>query len=416
MDSVVIAVVGGGSSYTPELVEGLAAADPTRLPCRELRLFDIDPERLSVMASLSQRMLARAGSRIGLASTTDREAALAGADFVLAQIRVGGMAARHLDESIPLEFGVIGQETVGPGGMFKALRTIPVMLDLAQEIERLAPEAWLLNLTNPSGIITEALLRHSSVRAIGLCSSPAIYVEELRRRLGRPVTATWAGMNHTAFVTRLEWQGADLLDEFIASEKTGEWRDLQRALHALPVAYLRYTYFQRECVAEAKAKGGTRAQEIAEIEAEVFEQARDPGLDTKPEALGRRGGAGYAAAALGVVEAIINDTGEDAIVSARNNGALPALPHDCVIEARCAVGAEGVRPHPVGEIPTAIRGLLQAAKAYELLTVEAAVTGSRETAVQAMLSNPLVPGYREAAGLVDRLLEAHRQRLPQFER
>jgi 6-phospho-beta-glucosidase len=405
-----MAVIGGGSSYTPEIIEGVAAAD---LPCRELRLFDINAERLDVMAALARRMLARVGSPIRLVSTTDRAAALAGADFVIAQIRVGGMAARHLDESIPLEFDVIGQETVGPGGMFKALRTIPAMLDLAHEIERLAPQAWLLNMTNPSGIVTEALLRHSKVRTLGLCSSPALYLEEIRRRLGRRAIPTWAGMNHMAFVTWLEWQGGDLLDEFIASEEPGDWRDLQRALHALPLRYLRYYYFQRECVAEAKAKGKTRAQEIMEVERDVFEQARDPLLDAKPEALARRGGAGYAAVALAVIEAVLNDTGEDQIVSARNSGALTALPDDCVIEARSALGAQGAWPHPIGEIPPAIRGLLQAMKAYELLTVEAAVTGSRQAAVQAMLANPLVPGYSEAVGLVDRLLAAHRQYLPQ---
>lgn len=408
----IIAIIGAGSSYTPEIIEGLTTINYERVPVREVRFFDIDKRRLNIMAGLSKRMLTRVGSPIIVKSFLNLKPAIEGVDFVITQIRVGGMRARYLDEIIPLKFGVYGQETTGPGGMFKALRTIPVMLNIAHDMEILCPDAWLLNYTNPSGIITEALLKYSKVKAIGLCSCQDVMADNIMETLGKPVNVRSIGLNHLGFIVKAEYQGKNLLNEYIDKIKPQKWKNLCLTINAVPVSYLKYYYFRAECFDEARNARKTRAEEVMEIEKEIFKEARK--IDVKPVLLSKRGGAGYSNITFEVMDAILNNTKAEYTLSTMNKGTLAGIPDDSVVEVTCSVGSTGPKPYKFGEIPPVIRGLIQSVKAYETLTVEAAVTGDMETAIQAMFAHPLVSEYNKAVGLVKELSRAHRRYLPRF--
>jgi len=422
-DSKVV-VIGGGSSYTPEIVEGLIAR-AAELSLREVWLVDIPEgrEKLDIVGALAKRMVARAGGPFALHLSTDRREALPGASYVVTQIRVGGMPARIKDERIPLRHGVIGQETTGPGGFAKALRTVPVILDICRDMEGLAPGSWLVNFTNPSGIVTEAVTRHSSARVIGLCNN-AINMERWFARefevAPQDVFVEYVGCNHLLWANRVWVKGAEVTERLLKKvAASGDWPSgLIESLRAVPCGYHHYYYMKDEMLAkaqQAEAEGKpTRGEQIIPIEKELFELYRDPDLAEKPAALSKRGGALYSEAACRLIESIHTDRRDIQCVNTTNRGALSDLPPDSVVEVSCVIGADGPRPITVGPLRPELRGLLQQVKAYEELAIKAAVTGDRGAALQALIANPLVPSAKVAKGVLDDLLEAHAQHLPQF--
>jgi 6-phospho-beta-glucosidase len=416
-----IAVIGGGSTYTPELVEGLATRSD-RLPVDELVLFDVDPERLEVVGGLAGRMLARAGWGGRLHRTGRREEALDGADFVVVQLRVGGQAMRLVDETLPLEFGCVGQETTGPGGFAKALRTVPAVLELAEETGRRgAPGAWFVDFTNPVGIVTQALLDRGH-RAIGLCNSAIGFQRRFAALLGvEPgrLQLEHVGLNHLTWERAVRVDGRDRLGELLERHGGAIAADLGlplallEDLRVVPSSYLRYYYATAEVLDEQRRRP-SRAEEVAGIERGLLELYRDPALDTKPELLERRGGAFYSEAAAALIASLHAGTGDVQVVDVRNDGALPGLPDDAVVELPARVDAAGAHPLPQAPLAPELLGLVQQAKAYERLAVEAAVTGDRTVARKALLANPLVGDYRVAAPLLEALLAASRAYLPRF--
>jgi 6-phospho-beta-glucosidase len=416
-----IAVVGGGSTYTPELVEGLTTRSD-RLPVDELALFDVDAERLEVVGGLAGRMLARAGWDGHLVRTGRRAEAIDGADVVVVQLRVGGQAMRLVDETLPLEFGCVGQETTGPGGFAKALRTVPVVLELAEETARRgAPGAWFVDFTNPVGIVTQALLDRGH-RAIGLCNSAIGFQRRFAALLGVApdrVELEHVGLNHLTWERAVRVDGADRLPELLEGhgrELAGDLGlpvALLEDLRAVPSTYLRY-YYATSQVLDEQRRRPSRAEQVAEIERGLLELYRDPALDTKPELLERRGGAFYSEAAAALVASLHAGTGDVQVVDVRNDGTLAGLPDDAVVEVPARIDADGAHPLPLAPLAPELLGLVQQAKAYERLAVEAAVTGDRTVARKALLANPLVGDYRVVGPLLDALLEASRPFLPRF--
>ncbi len=416
---VKVTVVGGGSTYTPELVEGFVTrAD--RFPLDDLVLLDVDPERLEVVGGLAERMLAKAGYDGALTLTGDRDRALEDADFVVVQLRVGGQAARYLDETIPPRFDCVGQETTGPGGFAKALRTVPVVLELAEETsKRGAPGAWFVDFTNPTGLVTQALLDEGH-RAIGLCNVAIGFQRRFAQAFGvepERVELEHVGLNHLSWERAVLVDGVDRLPEILstridllADETPAE---LIRALGAIPSYYLHYYYLTDEVI-ERQRTERTRAEEVMDIEAGLFELYRDPDLAEKPELLERRGGAFYSEAAAQLITSLHEGTGDLQVVNVRNEGALPDLPDDAVVEILARIDRDGAHPIPVAPLPPEMLGLVEHVKAYERLAVRAATTGDRTIALKALMTNPLVRDYRTAVPLLEALLEANRQHLPRF--
>jgi 6-phospho-beta-glucosidase len=418
---VKVAVVGGGSTYTPELVEGFVSRGD-RLPVDELALLDVDEERLDIVGSLAERMLRKVGWTGRLVLTGDREQAIDGSSFVIVQLRVGGQAARFLDETIPLKYGCIGQETTGAGGFAKALRTVPVVSELAElTAERGAPGAWFVDFTNPTGLVTQALL-DAGHRALGLCNvainmqrrfAAHFAVEPERVRLEH------VGLNHLSWARGVFVDDDDRLpamlngDVQLIVEEAGMPEALIRQLRAVPSYYLHY-YYLTDSVLEAQRHSKTRAQEVMEIEAGLLDMYRDPDLDTKPKLLEQRGGAFYSDAAAALVASLYAGTGDVQVVNVRNGGAIPNLPDDAVVEVAATVDRDGAHPLPVAPLDPHMLGLVEHAKAYELLTANAALTGDRGVALQALMTNPLVGTYERAAPMLDDILEQGRSHLPRF--
>ena len=406
-------IVGGGSTYTPELVEGLIE-NISSFPVRELCLMDIDPRRLEILGGISQRMFQHRGLEVKVTQETDRRRALEGASFVNCLIRVGGMDARIQDERIPLSFGLVGQETTGPGGMMKALRTIPVVLDVARDMRAVCPDAWLINYTNPSGIMAEALGNYGGVKYVSLCSGPVHWVGEILNLMGADPARSvvdWVGLNHLGFAFRVFVDGADRTSDAVKAA-AAHWNideEWIQTLGAIPATYLRYFYHPNRYVAEMQAPGAvTRGEQVKRIEAELLVEYANPDLCEKPELLKQRGGGGYSEVAFAAMLAILHNRAERQIVQVLNQGAVDELPADASMELACVVDSTGAHPIRIGEIPLAIRGLIQSVKAYESLTVEAAVKGSRQVAMQALMANPLVPNWDVARPLLDQLLAANR--------
>jgi len=421
-----VSVIGGGSSYTPELIEGFIESRG-ELPVKQIALMDIDPRRLEIIGGLAGRMLRAGGGQIDLQLTTNREEAIAGSDFVISQIRVGGMAARILDEKIPLQYGLIGQETTGPGGFAKALRTIPVALAIAADIDKLAPGAILINFTNPAGLITEALQRYSSVNAIGLCNLPIGAEMRIAKRLGverSRIALDWAGLNHLNWIRGATLDGEDIWTQVFAQalEEARQnpddgWSfsaELLEQLGMIPCGYLNYYYNREAAYQKLKQAPRTRGEEVQEIEAQLLNMYQDPELREKPALLEKRGGAYYSKAAVSLIAAIANDKNEVHIVNTVNGDALPGLERQDVVEVPSRVGAQGASPLQAQPMPPEIRGLVQAVKAYEQLAARAGAEGDRQAALQALLAHPLVPTFQVASDLLPALLQAHRACLPQF--
>lgn len=425
-----IAVIGGGSSYTPEIVEGFIK-HYEELPIRELWLVDIEAgkQKLDIVGALAKRMVEKSGLPIDVRLTLNRREAIAGADFVSTQLRVGLLEARKWDEHLPNLHGVIGQETTGPGGMMKALRTIPVLLDICRDIEELAPNAWLLNFTNPAGMVTEAIARHSNVRSIGLCNAPIGLQKWLTEKYATEpsrIYTEFVGLNHLHWVTRIEVNGEDKLTELLdkREEYSGknvpatEWDpDFLRSLGGFPSYYLKYFYMADAMLAEQLASlqaNGTRAEVVKRVEDELFELYKDPDLQEKPKQLEKRGGAYYSEAAVNLMVSLYNDRRDIQTLNVRNGRTLDFLPEDAAIEVNCLVTSQGPLPLPVTKVPEQAKGLIHAVKTYERLTIEAAITGNRDIALQAMVANPLVPSVGVAKKLLDEMLEKNKPYLPRF--
>jgi 6-phospho-beta-glucosidase len=405
-----IAVVGAGSTYTPELVSGLHALD-----VGELVLHDIDAERLDVVGGLARRMLDRQAFGGRLLLTGDLDRALDGAHFVLIQIRVGGQTARLSDETAPLACGCIGQETTGAGGLAKALRTVPVVLDIARRArERAAPGAWIVDFTNPVGIVTRALLDDGH-RAVGLCNVAIGFERAMARMLGvapERLIVDQVGLNHLTWVRAVWLDERDVLPELLADhgdQLAAMAGDLPRALldelGAVPSYYLRYFYAHDEVLAEQLAGATPRAETVAEIERELLELYADPALTTKPELLERRGGAFYSEAATRLVASLSADDDTVHVVDTRNGTTIAGLAADDVVELPARVGAGGVAPLPQRPLAPELLGLVAHVAAYERLASHAAVSGSRSGARRALLAHPLVGQWGKVEGLLDRLLQ-----------
>ncbi|HET7579027.1 MAG TPA: 6-phospho-beta-glucosidase [Bacillales bacterium] len=429
-----VAVIGGGSSYTPELIEGLIA-HYHELPVKDLYLVDIEPgrEKLEIVGALAKRMVEKSGVPINVHLTFDRREAIRNADFVTTQIRVGMLDARAKDERIPLKYGLIGQETTGAGGFSKALRTVPVILDICRDIEELSPNAFMLNFTNPAGIVTEAVNKYSSVNSIGLCNLPI----GLRKQISKlcdvdvqDVEIEMTGINHLNWTTKVWVKGTDITDSLLRKAAETEGMTMKNipdfgwdsefllSLGSLPCSYHRYYYMSDQMLEQqledSKAKG-TRAEVVKKIEAELFELYKDPNLKEKPRQLEERGGAYYSEAAVQLISSIYNNRKDIQTVNVQNNGTIPCLPNNVSIEVNCVIDAEGARPVQLTTPMTPkIRGLLQAVKAYEELTVEAAVKGDYAAGLQALAIHPLVGTSKAAKAIFDELLTAHQNYLPQF--
>ncbi|WP_042203896.1 6-phospho-beta-glucosidase [Paenibacillus camerounensis] len=425
-----VAVIGGGSSYTPELIEGFILNYST-FPVTEIVLVDIQEgfHKLSIVGQLAKRMIARSGLPIELSLTLDRRSALADASFVTTQMRVGRLEARGWDETIPLKYGMIGQETTGPGGMMKALRTIPVLLEVARDMEELCPDAWLLNFTNPAGMVTEAIHKHSSIKSIGLCNSPIAaykWLSELYQVPAERIYCEFAGLNHLHWISTITIDGESKLPELLANRDGYSARNVPQydwnatllsALKAIPSYYLKYFYLHREILAEqqaAAAKGETRAETVQRLEDELFELYKDEELAEKPKQLEQRGGAYYSEAAVRLMNSLYNDSGDIQTLNVPNQGILGFLPDDACIEVNCKVHKDGPVAMPVAVVPEAAKGLIHAVKTYEGLAIEAAVTGSRATALLALAHHPLVPSANDAEAMLDEMLEQNKAYLPGF--
>ncbi|HEU4973209.1 MAG TPA: 6-phospho-beta-glucosidase [Gaiellaceae bacterium] len=408
-----IAVVGGGSTYTPELVSGLSR-EHERLPVEELVLHDIDAERREVVGGLAARMLDAQGFAASLSVTDDLDRALDGADFVLIQIRVGGQTARLSDETVPLACGCIGQETTGAGGFAKALRTVPVVLEIAERVrERSAPGAWIVDFTNPVGIVTRSLL-NAGHRAVGLCNV-AIWFQRWIAGLydvdPARVLVDHVGLNHLTWIRHALVDGTDVLPALLAergddvSERVQLPSALVQELGVLPSPYLHYFYRHDE-VLEEQREGTPRAATVAEIERELLELYRDPTLVEKPLLLEQRGGAFYSEAATALVASLAAGTGDLQVVDVRNAGAVPGLADDDVVELLARITTDGPLPLPQPALAPELLGLVQHVAAYERLTAETAITRDPVTARKALLTHPLIGQTAIADELVELLTAA----------
>ncbi|AIV36443.1 6-phospho-beta-glucosidase [Streptomyces sp. R1] len=416
-----LTVVGGGSTYTPELIDGFARLRDT-LPVEELVLVDPAADRLELVGGLARRIFAKQGHAGRVVTTSDLDAAVDGADAVLLQLRVGGQAARQQDETWPLECGCVGQETTGAGGLAKALRTVPVVLDIAERVRRANPDAWIIDFTNPVGIVTRALLR-AGHRAVGLCNVAIGLQRKFAGLLGvapADVHLDHVGLNHLTWETAVRLggpEGEDVLPRLLAEHGDTVAADLRLPrplldrLGVVPSYYLRYYYAHDEVVDELRTKP-SRAAEVAQMERQLLEMYGDPALDEKPELLAKRGGAYYSEAAVDLAAALLGGTGSPyQVVNTYNRGTLPFLPDDAVIEVPAAVGGKGASPLPVADVDPLYAGLMANVTAYEDLALDAALRGGRDRVFRALLAHPLVGQYAYAEQLTDRLIAHNREHL-----
>ena len=413
-----LTVVGGGSTYTPELIDGFARLRDS-LPVSELVLVDPAADRLELVGGLAQRIFAKQGHPGRIVTTSNLDEGIEGADAVLLQLRVGGQAARNQDETWPLECGCVGQETTGAGGLAKALRTVPVVLDIAERVRRTNPDAWIIDFTNPVGIVTRALLseRH---KAVGLCNVAIGFQRRFARLLGvtpEQVALDHVGLNHLTWERGVTVDGENVLPKLLASHAAELADDLHLPaelllqLGVVPSYYLRYFYAHDEVVRELLEKP-SRAAEVTKIEKELLDLYADPTLDEKPALLEQRGGAYYSEAAVALASSLLNDTGDVQVVNTLNNGALPFLPDDAVIEVPATVGATGTTPLPISPLEPLYAGLVANVTAYENLALEAALKGGADRVFTALLAHPLIGQIEYANQLTDKLLAHNREYLP----
>lgn len=436
-DALKIATIGGGSSYTPELIEGYIKRKD-ELPIKEIWLVDIEAgkDKLSIVGAMAKRMVKAAGLDWEVHLTLDRRAALKDADFVSTQFRVGLLEARIKDERIPLSHGVLGQETNGAGGIFKAFRTIPVILEIIQEMYELCPDAWLVNFTNPAGMVTEAAIKYGGwKKTAGLCNVPIGHKKQAAEKLDIPekeLFFKFAGINHFHWHRVWDKEGnertQELIDLIYGPQKAAEshLKNIHNApfhyqqikdLGLLPCGYHRYYYIEDgmlEHSLEEFERGETRAQVVKETEKQLFDLYKDPTLDYKPKELEERGGTHYSDAACELIASIYNDKRTDMVVSTENRGTITDLPYDCIVEVSGPVTAHGHEPYNWGSFPPAARGMIQLMKGMEETVIQAAIDGDYGAALQAFTLNPLVPSGVMAKTLLDELLIAHKEDLPRF--
>jgi 6-phospho-beta-glucosidase len=413
-----LTVIGGGSTYTPELVDGVARL-AGEVKVSELVLVDPDIQRLAVVGPFAERIMRSYGHPARLRWTDRLDDGLDGAGAVLLQLRVGGQAARQRDETWPLECGCIGQETTGAGGLAKALRTIPLVLQIAERARQLAaPDAWIIDFTNPVGMVTRALL-DAGHRAIGLCNVAIGFQRNFARLLAvepRRVSLDHVGLNHLSWERAALVDGTDMLPGLLAAhgeqiaELTGMPESVLQKTGTVPSYYLRYYYLHDAVVAE-EAGRRTRAEEVAGLERELLAMYADPALDRKPELLGQRGGAFYSEAAVALLASLVSDAQDTQVVNVRNSGTLAFLPDEAVIEGPARIGSGGARPLPVTPLDPLLRGLIAHMSAYEELAVDAALRGGRSRVERALLAHPLIGQADLASQLTDRLLAANSQYL-----
>jgi 6-phospho-beta-glucosidase len=432
-----IVTIGGGSSYTPELIEGFIKRYE-ELPVSELWLVDIEEGRkkLEIIGELAKRMVKKAGLPIEIKLTFDRREALKDADFVTTQMRVGQLEARIKDERIPLSHGYIGQETNGAGGLFKGLRTIPVLIEITKEMKELCPNAWLINFTNPVGMVTEALLKYGAIdKVIGLCNVPIGLEKSTAKLMGveeSKIRIDFAGLNHMVFGLNIYLDGKTVTDKVIRrmiETKAGsevknidgiEWEPaFLEGLKVLPCSYARY-YFMKEYMLKEELdkfkENGTRAEIVKKLEDELFELYKDPNLDVKPPQLEERGGAYYSDAACRLINSIYNDKKDIQPVNTINRGAILDLPYNSAVEVSSIITKDGPKPIAMGSLPIAISGLIKQIKSFEILGAKAAVEGDYNSAIVALTINPLIQSDKMAKILFDELYEAHKDYLPQFDK
>ena len=435
MNGVKIVTIGGGSSYTPELVEGFIRRYDT-LPVRELWLVDIEEgrEKLEIVGSLAQRMVKKSGLPIAVKLSYDRREALPGADFVTTQFRVGQLAAREIDESIPLQHGLLGQETNGAGGLFNGLRAIPVVLEISDDIAELCPNAWMINFSNPAGMVTEACLRYGATKkVIGLCNVPINIENQVASLLEVERSRIWvkfAGLNHMSYGLQIFLDGEDVTDktlELYAKEVVEGVKNISavsyepefiKALGAIPSFYHSYYYKKDEKLNEELERfkeGGIRSLVVQKLERELFELYKNEQLEEKPKQLEERGGAYYSDAACSLINSLYNDSKDIQTVIIRNNGAIDGISHDSAVEISAIISKDGPIPLSIGKLPVQINGLVQQMKSFERITVEAAVEGNREKAILALAINPLTPSDKIAKEIVIEMLEAQKEWLPRFQ-
>jgi 6-phospho-beta-glucosidase len=427
-----ITVIGGASSYTPELFANIIDFRE-RLDVDRVTLMDPGAEKLTFVAGVCQRVLEEAGADTELATTQEYDDAITGADFIIMQIRVGGLAARVRDETVPVEFDMVGNETTGAGGFACALRTVPAALEIAHHIERLAPEAWLLNLSNPAGIVTEALLKHSKVRTLGFCNIPINTTYELAEVFDvDPTTARLDsfGLNHLSWTRAFYAGGKELLRPLMDETRDRESVLYQRGLVETMIApewlhtigmipgwYLRYFYYPERVLEGDRLSAQTRGQEDMESEEQLREIYLTSGYGEEAQrVLKKKGGAQYYLPVLQTIDSIVHDRGDVIVVDVKNEGSLPDLPPDACVEVPARIRKGKAEPLPVGPMPLNVRGLVQAVKTYEELTVEAAITGDQGAALAALMVHPLVGSYPKARGFLDRVLENERPYIPAFSR
>ena len=424
MKTYTLAVIGSGSTYTPELVDGLIKARAT-LPLKRIAFMDIDERKREIVGGLCLRQLKSAGMDCEAVLTGDLDEALRGADFVVTQIRVGKLPARHLDESIPLKYGLIGQETTGIGGFFKALRTIPVMAHICARMEALCPDAWLINFTNPSGIVTEFVLNHTRVKCIGLCNVPINMIDDTREEVGADCEITYLGLNHLSWITSVRRGGEELLPGMLQRGFTskvmenirddGFTLECLRAVGGIPSSYLQYYYSRETKLKHLLEEEKSRAQVCMEIEEQLLALYQDESIVEKPALLDKRGGHKYSLAAVSLIDAIANDKRDVQVVNILNRGALPFMEDNDAVEIAAVIGANGATAVPIEPSwNDHMSALMRTAKTYERYAVRAAVTGSDADAMRAMLAHPLVGDWEKARDCFEEMRQAHRAYLPQF--
>ena len=426
-----VTVFGGGSTYTPELINGFLARTES-FPLTELWLEDIDAQRLEIVGGFAQRMVAAKGSPFKVVLSMNQREAIKGANYVTTQLRVGMMEARRRDEYLGKRHGLIGQETTGVGGMAKALRTIPVILSIANDMRELAPGALLVNFTNPAGLVTEALARYApSVPAVGVCNVPITtkmsILHGLEKQMGASIAPERAelktlGLNHLSWHRGFTLDGEDVwprvIEAFIAemkSEPEPEWdARLIENLRMIPNYYLQYFYYTHRKLASQQEWPPSRAEVVMEVEMDLLRQYADPNLHEPPADLMKRGGAYYSTVATQLLNAHYNNLGETHVVNIRHAGAVPGWPRDWVLEMPARVDRQGIQPLPADPLPAVCFGLLANVKSYEILTMEAAVHGDRNAAYEALLAHPLGPKADQVQAVLEDLLETHREHMPQF--
>ncbi|AVD37297.1 6-phospho-beta-glucosidase [Clostridioides difficile] len=430
-----IVTIGGGSSYTPELVEGFINRYE-ELPVKELWLVDIEDgkEKLEIVGNLAKRMVKKAGIDMQINLTLDRREALKDADFVTTQLRVGLLDARIKDETIPLSHGVMGQETNGAGGLFKALRTIPVIFDIIKDVEELCPNAWMVNFTNPTGIITEAVFKYTNFRRyIGLCNVPIHLKNDVAKLFnveGDRISMDFAGLNHMVYGLNVSLDGEDVtkeaIDKFVKADismqniKAIDFNaEFVKSLGAIPCPYHRYYYKTKEMLEDELREfkeGKARGQVVKELEEQLFELYKDEKLDVKPPQLEKRGGAYYSDAACNLISSIYNDKKDIQVVNTLNNGSIRDFKDEQAVEVSSVITKNGPKPISIGYLPDSVHGLVSQIKSFEVLAAKAAVYGDYESALLALCINPLIPSDDLAKTILDEMLEAHKDYLPKFNR